>query len=179
MRTVHQATSVVAALALAFGATACSGTDSKPGALPTTTTSGTANLSPVPTSTVTPTKAPTSTVTPTKAPTGHGYKETALDKSLSEDIHNMDWEQQAYIKGHEPTEGVAVAATTPGGTASINNVGDFQASPGNVIAVKVGPAGKGFCISVYNKAATKATSATQSMIFKSDDGGAQAALGAC
>jgi len=102
-----------------------------------------------------------------------------VDRSLSDDIYDMGWQQNVYIEGHAQTEGVAVAATKPGGTATINNASDFEASPGNVITVKIGPAGKGFCISVYNKAATKATSATKSMVFKSNDGGAQAALGAC
>jgi hypothetical protein len=173
MRTVHQPTSIVAALA--FGATACGGTDPKPGALPTTTTSVRATVSPV----------PTSTGTPTQALPRHGPQETTVDRSLSDDIYNMGWLQHAYITGHQDTEGVAVAASKPGGTVTITNENDFQASPGNVIAVKVGPAGKGFCISAYNKAATKATSATQSMLSKSkvskksNDGVTQAALGAC
>ena len=169
MRTVHQATSIVAALALAFGATACGGTDTNTFALPTSTTRATANVPPV----------PTSTVTPTQAPPSHGPNETTVDASLSDDIYNMGWLQKAYINGHEHTQGVAVPATQPGGTASISNANDFQASPGNVIAVKVGPAGKGFCISVYNKAATKATSATRSMVSKSNDAVPQAALSAC
>ena len=170
MRTVHQATSIVAALALAFGATACGGTDTNPGALPITTTNATANVSPVPTPTVVPTKA---------APAGCGHQEPTVDESLADDLCNMGWQQKAYINGHPHTDGVAVAATKPGGTASINTAEDFQASTGNVIAVKVGPAGKGFCISVYNKTATKATSATKSMVSRSNRGGTQAALGAC
>jgi hypothetical protein len=167
MRTVHRATSVLAALALAFGAAACGGADPTPLALPTANTRATA--SPV----------PTSTVTPAQAPPRHGPNETPVDGSLSDDLYNMGWQQNAYINGHGNAEGVAVAATTPGGTASINNTNDFQASVGNVIAVKVGPAGKGFCISVYNTAATKATSATRSMVFRSNQGGQQSALGAC
>lgn len=167
MRTVHQATSVLAALAFAFGTTACGGADPTPLALPTANTRATA--SPV----------PTSGVTPVQAPPRHGPNETPVDGSLSDDLYNMGWQQNAYINGHGHAEGVAVAATKPGGTASINVPNDFQASPGNVIAVKVGPAGKGFCISVYNKAATKATSATRSMVLRSNQGGPQAALGAC
>jgi hypothetical protein len=179
MRTVHQAASVVAALALAFGATACGGTDTKPDALPTTTTSRT---TPSPTTT-SPTASlspvPASRVLPTKAPPDLGPNETTVDRSLSDDIYDMGWHQNVYIEGHAHTEGVAVAATKPGGTASINAAEDFEASPGNVIAVKVGPAGKGFCISVFNAKATKATSATRSMVFKTNGGGSQAALGAC
>gem|GEM_PF-4149552 len=53
----------------------------------------------------------------------------------------------------------------------------FLWSPGNVIAVTVGTAG--YCISGYKTSATEATSATKSMLYKSDDGGIQAAVGAC
>lgn len=170
MRPVHQATSVLVALALALGATACGGgTDSKTFALPTTNTRATADVPPV----------PNSRVTPTQAPTTHGPDETAVDRSLWDDVVNMGWLQNAYINGHGPTEGVAVAASKPGGNATINDPDDFQASSGNVIAVKVGPAGKGFCISVYNTEATKATSPTRSMVFRSNHAGPQADLGTC
>ena len=170
MRTVHSATSIVAALALAFGVTACGSTEAKPGGLPAITPKATASVAPV----------PTSPGTPTPAPTGqHQQTPVNVDRSLTDDLYNMGWRQDEYITAHRGSEGVAVAATKPGGTASINTPNDFQASPGNVIAVKVYPAGKGFCISVYNKAATKANSASNSMLDKNNNGGTQKELGAC
>lgn len=151
MRTMHKATAIVAALGIAVGVTAC-GTETKSGALPTTKPLATASLSPAPIA-------------------------MATDSYLKLDLKIMAAIQEEYILDHPGEQYVAVTATKPGGRASVSIPNDLMMSRGNVIAVKVGPGW--FCVSGYNKAATEATSATKSMLFKSDKGGVQAAVGVC
>jgi len=95
-------------------------------------------------------------------------------------MKNMATQQETWLTDHTGPEdiayGVAVTATKPGGTAKIGKLA-FHALPGNVIAVKV--VKKGYCISGYNKAATKAISATKSLVYKSAAGGIQPGVGAC
>jgi hypothetical protein len=148
---MHKATAVVAALGIAVGVTAC-GTETQSGALPTTRPIATASLSPAPIA-------------------------MATDSSLKLDLKIMAAIQEEYIYDHPGKQYVAVTATKPGGRASVSTPNDLMTSRGNVIAVKVGLGW--FCVSGYNKAATEATSATKSMLFKSEEGGIQTAVGAC
>jgi len=167
MRTVFRTTAIVAALGITFGATAC-GTDTKPGALPTTTPKASASLSP----------APTPTTIPTQAPAAQGSQMAmATDAALRSDLKNMAVVQETYIMDHPNEMGVPVTATKPDGLATVIGGNRFVSTPGNVIAVKVGPVG--YCISGYNKDATRATSATKSMVYKSEKGVFEAAVGAC
>ena len=100
----------------------------------------------------------------------------SVDASLKADLKNMATTQETWITDHVTTMGLAVKATKPGGTAKVGPY-RFHASPGNVIAVKVG--NDGYCISGYNKTATKATSAKKSLLYKSAKGGIQTRLGVC
>jgi hypothetical protein len=85
--------------------------------------------------------------------------------------------EESYIMDHPHEMGYPVPATRPDGHASGIGGNRLPFRPGNVIAVKVGPAG--YCISGYNKAGAKATSATKSFVYKSDQGGMQTAVGVC
>jgi hypothetical protein len=65
-----------------------------------------------------------------------------VDSRLAADLQRMAVKQDKYVTAHPDKRGVAVAATTPGGTATVMTPNDFfRSSPGNVIAVKVGPSG--------------------------------------
>ena len=159
MRTLHKTTAIVAALGIAFSVSACGDTDSKPGAVSTTTPRTTASM-------------PSQ---PTAAPVSAASK--GVDASLKADLKAMAIAQETYIQNHVTRQGIAVAATEPGGTASTGSPKHFRASPGNVIAVKVYSIG--YCISVYNVAATKAHSARMSMLYASEHGGLMANTGTC
>ena len=101
-----------------------------------------------------------------------------MDASLKSDLSNMATVQETYVTDNPTMMGFAVIATKPGGTAVLGVMaGGYKASPGNVIAVKVYPSG--YCVSGYNGAATKATSAGMSMLWVSEKEGLQTALGAC
>ena len=91
---------------------------------------------------------------------------SVIDARLALDLNKMAVRQDMYVNDHPDTNGAVVTATKPGGTASLTK-DDYtlHLSPGNVIAVKVGPSG--YCVSGYNKDATKATSPTASMLFRS------------
>jgi hypothetical protein len=153
-------------LGIAFGVAAC-GTDTKPGALPTTTPEATASPSP----------APTSTARPGPKWLWQWTPQAKADAALKADLKNMATIRETYIVDHPNEMGVPVTATEPGGHATVIGAERFVSTPGNVIAVKVGPSW--YCISGYNTVATEATSANKSMLYKSDQGGLQSAVGAC
>ena len=198
MRTIHKTTAIVAALGIAFGVAAC-GTDAEsvvaktaPKAtvtetVPTPTTTPTVSPAPVPTAspTVSPARVPTAspTVSPAPVPTASPTPSPlSMDTSLKKDLMYMATAQEIWITDHTGDKfpqvaGLAVTATKPGGTVKLSKNNVFHGSVGNVIAVKVYKAG--YCISGYNKAAAKATSATKSFLYKSDKGGLQVAVGAC
>ena len=162
-----QASAIVAALGVAFGVTAC-GSDTQPRALPTATPTASASLPP----------APTSPATPTQAPAAQGsFKARATDAALKSDLKFMATIEESYITDHPNEMGYPVPATRSDGHASDIGGNRLPFRPGNVIAVKVGPAG--YCISRYNKAGAKANSATKSFVYKSDQAGMQTAVGAC
>ena len=83
MRTTGKATAIVIAAALTFSVAGCGGTDTKPGALPTTPSKATASVSPTP------------TVKPTPAAIGSGDSV----KPTHEDPLSLDWSKQAPFTG--------------------------------------------------------------------------------
>ena len=100
-----------------------------------------------------------------------------VDSTLAANLRGIALKQDKYVTAHPDKRGVAVTATTPGGTATVITPDDFLAWPGSVIAVKVGPSG--YCVSGCNKDATAATSPTAAMLYRSDGHGIQAAVGTC
>ena len=106
-----------------------------------------------------------------------GPLKSLADTSLKADLANMATAQEIYIDNHPSARGVAVT-TTAGGTASVVGSDDFHASLGNVITVTLDGA-SGYCISGHNKGAAGANSAAASFVYKSEQDGLQAALGAC
>ena len=104
----------------------------------------------------------------------------AVDQSLNLDLRNVATELEA-MGGSRGVTGYSIemAPTKPGGAIDLGNGSNQNASPGNVIAVKVVENGKGYCVSGYNKSATKATSATKSLLYQSHKGGIQPGVGAC
>ena len=103
-------------------------------------------------------------------------RQKGIDVTLAGDMNKMAALQYGYMKANPGRKGFHVPATSPGGMVKVPGVA-FAASPGNVIAVKVGP--KGFCVSGYNAAASHATSPTASKVFPSDLKGIEAGVGTC
>jgi hypothetical protein len=109
-------------------------------------------------------------------PVFQNQRAKGIDVGLRSDMRAMSTLQEAYVLDNPGEMGFEVAATSPGGTATASR-GTLTTHPGNVIAVKVGP--EGYCVSAYNPGASQAKSAAASMLFRSESGGLQAAVGVC
>jgi type IV pilus assembly protein PilA len=99
-----------------------------------------------------------------------------IDAGLKSDLKRMATMQETYIAANPSEMGFEVAATSPGGTATAVG-GTVTTQPGDVIEVKVGP--EGYCVSAYNPGASLAKSPTASMLYLSESGGLQSAVGVC
>ena len=99
-----------------------------------------------------------------------------IDEVLVGDMKKMATLQNAYVNANPGKKGFGVAATSPGGTVTAPGVA-FTSSPGNVIAVVVGP--KGFCLSGYNAGASVAISPTASKVYLSGSKDLEAGVGTC
>ena len=99
-----------------------------------------------------------------------------IDEVLVGDMKKMATLQNAYVNANPGKKGFGVAATSPGGTVTAPGVA-FTSSPGNVIAVVVGPSG--FCLSGYNAGASVAISPTASKVYLSGSKDLEAGVGTC
>lgn len=109
-------------------------------------------------------------------PVALNQRQKGIDAVLVSDMKKMSTLQYAYIDANRGKMGFEVAATSPGGSATTPGVA-FTSSPGNVIAVKVGP--RGFCLSGYNAASSKANSPDASKVYLSGAAGIEPGVSSC
>ncbi|MGV8910637.1 MAG: hypothetical protein ACOH1Y_16795 [Propionicimonas sp.] len=112
-----------------------------------------------------------------KAVANQANQPAVADRMVTGDLLNMARMQDEYIKTHPRKHGFALTASRAGKPLTITFPNDFPTLPGNVVAVRVSP--DGYCVSVYNKYASKANKAAKAALFKSAVGGLQKTLGHC
>ena len=104
-------------------------------------------------------------------------RKKGVDASMKSDLKAAANVIETYTVDNPSAAYVADSATNS--TAGTGILAPLKVSPGNTVSIKAGNSGSAYCVSVYNSNGSTATSATSQLLYKSDLGGIQSAVGTC